>query len=737
MKKKSISPRKGQTPLAKEKRLFQNILKTLQQFVQGKAFTSMTAEDICQKLQLPPQHQVLCRKALETLVEQNILQFSGNLYRPKKPSAEIISGLLHAHTRGFGFVRPDDPTLYAQDIFIPKQFMHTAVDGDKVEVEVNTDVISEKGPEGKISAILSRSRTHVAGIIQSIEQGGKIYAYVPLLGSSQKVIVQPSEEYALRVGDRLIMQVVNWGAKGSNDRNSNETLCIVTHYLGHISDPSCDIKAAIEEFELNSDFSHNVLQEALSVGSRVSPKDLRGREDLRKLTCFTIDPDTAKDFDDAISLHKDAEGVYHLGVHIADVSHYVRPGTALDAEAAKRCNSTYFPRYCLPMLPKELSDNLCSLKPLVNRLTASVFIDFDPEGNRIQYRISRTIIRSAKRFTYKEAKAVLEGKKRSPYLPHLQLMVELCHLLKRKRYERGSVEFSIPEVVVCVDDKGAPQGTEYIEYDITHQLVEEFMLKANETVAFHLSEQGKNLTYRVHEEPSEENLKDFSLLAAAFGFHLSQKPTPMEIQKLFDEAIETAYGPYLATSYIRRMRLAAYSAENIGHYGLGLTHYCHFTSPIRRYVDLVVHRILFGDQDDRITLERIALQCSDQERISSKAESSVVLLKKLRLLEKSLKQEPRKEYSAIITRVKPFGIFFEIVDLMVEGFLHVSELDDDYYVFKEGSMRLEGVRTHKGFSPGESVNVLLKSVDLIFLETTWEYLREKKQKKRKGPKRGR
>ena len=290
----------------------------------------------------------------------------------------------------------------------------------------------------------------------------------------------------------------------------------MSHKIGHISDAGCDVAAAIEEYEIRSDFPNAVLNEAKSFGKTVARKEIAEREDLRALECFTIDPDTAKDFDDAISLSQDEQGHFHLGVHIADVSHYVQAGSALDIEAIQRCNSTYFPGKCVSMLPQELSDHLCSLKPHVNRLAVSVFMHFDASGEMLDYRIARTVIKSAQRFTYREAKLVLDNEKQSPHAETLKLMMEMCRLLKKKRYERGSVEFSMPELVVLVDEKGEPYDTDYVEYDITHQLVEEFMLKANETVAKHLDTLGLCIPFRVHDEPSEDNLRDFSALAAAF-----------------------------------------------------------------------------------------------------------------------------------------------------------------------------------------------------------------------------
>lgn len=712
------------TRTPKEEKLFQNLLRTASQYMSGKGYKPLTASELMLRLHLPPQHIDTFHEVLNGLTGQGHIELTHRGYIWKETQVPTVTGVLRVHPRGFGFLNPEDPTLYPEDIFIPKHLTMNAVDGDTVEVIVNHEGVSEKGPEGRVVTILSRGRTHVAGTIREVTAYGDIYAYVPLLGVSQQVFVEPPSDRKLQVGDRLVMEVLEWGSK------EQEATCRMSHYIGHISDPGCDIPAAVEEYEIRAEFPSRAIKEAQEFGQQVSRQDMAAREDFREVECFTIDPDTAKDYDDALSLKVDRKGGFELGVHIADVSHYVRPGTALDKEARLRCNSTYFPGVCIPMLPGELSNNLCSLKEAVNRLTISVIVRFDKEGNQQSYRIARTVINSAKRFTYREAKAVLDGKKKSKHLATLKRMEELCFLLKRKRYERGSIEFSLPEQVVLVDSQGVPQGLDTVEYDITHQMVEEFMLKANEIVATHLSAQGKNLTYRIHDEPSEENLKDFSLLARAFGFDLSEKPTQKEMQKLFDEAIHTPYGQYLASSYIRRMRLAIYSPENIGHYGLGLTHYCHFTSPIRRYVDLVVHRILFGESDDLENLETIATDCSDQERISAKAESSVVLLKKLRYLKVLHEKEPKRQYEAVITRIKPFGFFFEVLDFMLESFVHVSEIGSDFYVFEESQMRLRGRWEGKAYCAGDKLTVMLKDVDFITLESDWHMVSDRPEKKK-------
>ena len=730
---KQIKKSKQKAPVfasIKEERLYNNLLKITEQFMTGKGFSPLTEPELMQRLSLPPQHQILFEMVLQALVAGGMIEVASGRYSWKKEKQDVMIGHLHAHPRGFGFVQPDNQVLYPDDIFIPKHLMNNAVDGDTVEVLINTDIISDKGPEGRITSILTRGRTHMAGIVRGIGSDGNVYVYVPLLGEQQDVVVDHlTTDRQLQVGDRIVMEVLEWGTK------ETETSCRMSHYIGHISDPSCDVKASLEEFELRSDFPHECVKEAEQFGTQVSRKDIADREDLRDLVTVTIDPDTAKDYDDAISLTKDKKGYYQLGVHIADVSHYVKPGTALDDEAQQRCNSTYFPGQCLPMLPSVLSDNLCSLKPNVNRLTVSVLVRLDPTGEVVNYRIVRSVINSAKRFTYREAKQVLDGQKKNTHAPLLALMVEVCLLLKRKRYERGSIEFSMPELVVIVDENGVPTKTDYVEYDITHQLVEEFMLKANELVAMHLSKQGKNLAYRIHDVPAEEHLRDFAMLATAFGFRLPDKPSPYDLQKLFEEAVGTPYGRYLATSYIRRMRQAIYSADNLGHYGLSLTHYCHFTSPIRRYIDLVVHRLLFGETDNLEYLQDIAERCSEQERISAKAEGRVVLLKKMRLLKVLHQKDPYKEYEAVVTRVKNFGIYFEVLELMLEGFLHVSELEQDFFVFEEKAQRLRGVYHNYGYGCGDTLTVMLHDVDLILLESKWYLIPDKTTKNEKKPQR--
>jgi len=687
----------------KEQKLTANLEATVRELIGGKRFKSMTEAEMLRKLGQQQGHLLHFRKTLSLLVKEGLLQLEQGRYSQGKIPEKGLVGPIALHPRGFGFFQAKG----GDEVFIPRHLTNGAVDGDTVEVVINEASVSEKGPEGKVVRIVSRGRTHLAGTVISVSRNGTALLFAPILGPEQQVRV---DKTTCAPGDRIVVEVLEWGDKES------PTLATFSRKIGSIDDPSVDIEAAIAEFEIRSEFPKKAVEEAESHGTSVSPAEIKKRQDLRDEVTLTIDPDTAKDFDDAISLTKSPNGHYNLGVHIADVAHYVSPGTLLDTEASLRSNSTYFPGKCVPMLPPVLSDNLCSLKPNVNRLTISVMMQFDPEGNMTGYQTARSVINSAKRFTYKEAKQVLDGSVKSPHKALLELMTELCTLLKKKRYERGSLEFALPELVIKVDESGDPFGTDLIQYDVTHQMIEEFMLKANETVATHLSSIGQDLTYRIHDEPSEENMRDFSDLVRAFGFRIPEMPKPGDLQRLFDEAAASPYLQHLAVSYIRRMRLAVYSADNIGHYGLGLTHYCHFTSPIRRYVDLVVHRILMGELHEYEHLQEIAKRCSDRERVSAKAEMSVVQLKKLRLLKKWMAEDNQRQFEAVITRVKPFGVTFEIGELSLESFLHISKIGNDYYEYDEITGHLRGESTGEVWALGDSATVMVKQIDLIQAE---------------------
>lgn len=704
---------------AKPKDVKQLLTGKIERFIARHDYSPMTEKELFDALNLSVQDREIARKSIYELLSKEKITVQKKRFFLKKKLQETVQGKLHAHPKGFGFVTPEHALESGQDIFIPKHLMNHAVDGDTVEVEINPDSFSPKGPEGRIVNVIKRAHSVVAVIVQKVDAHGKAIAYSPMLGKTQNVWIEKAPKKKIQVGDRFLVKILEWG-KGSLPAE-------VELYLGNISDPSCDITSAMYEYDLPQEFDKEVKKEALKFGEEVSETECKKRKDLTGTISLTIDPTTAKDFDDALSIYKDKKGHVHLGVHIADVAHYVQTGSQLDHSAKKRCNSTYFPGFCLPMLPEELSNQLCSLKPDVVRLTVTVQMEFDKEGTLLKYEIFRSFIKSAKRFTYEEAFAVIEKKEKSEFAPQLDLMVELCHLLKKKRYERGSIDFALPELVIVLDKNGTPIGTQIVEYDISHQMVEEFMLKANEVVAKHLSDQGKSLLFRIHEKPTEENYQEFFSLARALGFELGKDPTIQDIQKLFEEAKKTPFGQHLSVGFIRMMKMAYYSPENVGHYGLALEHYTHFTSPIRRYTDLIIQRLLFGELHELPELEEIGKQCSDQERVSMRAENSVKQLKKLRLLQTYFKEDPKRIYDGTVTKIKPFGLFFEMTDLMLEGFLHISELENDYFVYDERKKTLIGRSTNKIHKVGEFLTLTLQGVDLIEMQATWRLCVKKRK----------
>jgi ribonuclease R len=670
----------------------------------------LAAKKIFSLLELPPSFSNIFNDLLAEAVKKKTLHKKKELFflNEKPPSPLYAVGTLKTHPRGFGFVQPEGGKL--KEVFIPPSFLMGAVDGDKVEVLIDESKSSPRGPEGRVSSILERTRTALGGTIEAKTKKGYLL-FSPLISAPKKIYLQTPLH--LERGDRVLVKIEKW---------KNEEDCILTSLIkkmGNISDPSIDIEATIEEFQLRSDFSHELLKEAEKFGKEVKKKDLKERRDLTGLNCITIDPKSSRDFDDALTITKDRKGHFHLGVHIADVAHYIQKDSPLDREAQLRANSIYFPEKCIPMLPENLSNNLCSLKPNVERLTISILMDFDTEGNLLSYEICRSFIKSKKRFTYEEAFALLDQKEPTPLTPLLQTMGQLALLLKKKRFERGSIDLALPDVEIVIDSKGDPLGIELHEYDLSHQLVEEFMLKANEMIAKHLNQKEKMLLYRIHEAPTKEDFQDFASLARSMGFEISDHPTQTELQEFFKKAKETSFFHQLSVSFIKSMRLAIYSPQNAGHYGLALEHYCHFTSPIRRYSDLIAERLLF-DEEGTIDLHEAANHCSVQERNAFRAENRLLLLKKLRLLQKNLKRDSSYVYTALITRIKPFGLFCDIEGYYIDGFIHISEIGNDYFVFSPATSSLKGEHTKKKYRVGDKISLRLIRIDLITLETQWK-----------------
>ncbi|WP_108623805.1 ribonuclease R family protein [Candidatus Similichlamydia epinepheli] len=617
-------------------------------------------------------------------------------------------GRASLHVRGFGFVSIEG---WAQDVFVPKCSTEGACNRDLVRIVVVAK--KDRPAEGKILSILERGQSEVVGTITSITRQ-KGTAYSAML-QGQFVQVKLPRSNKVVVGDRILIQMKKWSIQHIEGEG------VFVRKLGHIDDASKDIEVALTERSIRSDFPKDALEEAELLAQKGVA--INGREDFTKWETITIDPSTAKDFDDALSIRKNRAGGYRLGVHIADVAHYVPQGGALDREARLRGNSTYLPNHCVPMLPPCLADDLCSLRSDVKRLTVSVIMNFDSEGTLLNQKIVRSIIQSKAQLSYEQAREILDkSKETNPYFNQLKMMVDLCMLLKKKRRIRGAVDMNLDEVKVICNEKGEVVSLQQIPYDITHQMVEEFMVKTNEVVALHLSKSDISTIYRAHEPPSEEAFKEF--LAQAESCHFSIPRTEdgkeIDVPALLSDANQTPFGRLLTLDYIRSMKMAFYQVENIGHFGLRLTHYCHFTSPIRRYSDLVVIRSLFGEIEPIPALQEISKFISGTERNSAKAEQGVLHLKKLRMLSR-LFSEGKTTFFARICKVRSSGLVLELLDLFLEIFLHISLASRDFLVFDEENFSLSS-RNGTIYRSGDTMEVELVSIDLLTQKARWKGL---------------
>jgi ribonuclease R len=492
------------------------------------------------------------------------------------------------------------------------------------------------------------------------------------------------------------------------------------------------VLSIIRKYHLPTEFPKDVLDQAERIGEQIDSRQLEGREDLRKEFIVTIDPDDARDFDDAIQVEKTNSG-WRLGVHIADVSAYVEPRSALDREARRRGNSVYLPDRVIPMLPERLSNGVCSLNPGVDRLTHSVFIHFDKHGAAKSARFVRSVIRSAHRLTYKQAYAILKSSPHDRLSERLHLAWEFAALLRRKRFEHGALDLDFPEVKVWVDKNGRPVRLERVENDESHQLIEEFMLAANEAVARQLKKRAIPTVYRVHEIPDPDKLAEYREFVLSFNYRVGDLTHRAELQRLLASIRGKPEEQALKVALLKSLKRARYSSQPLGHFGLAKANYLHFTSPIRRYADLVVHRALGRDGTplpsaaSRITERRsrsdtpyhpdmaeitsIAEHVSTTERTAADAEIDAAQMKKLEFFQRQLDQRNPQIFRATIVDVRNYGLMVELPDALITGLVHVSSLTDDFYVFEPARRQLIGRRSRKRFSIGDELSVFVARVD--------------------------
>ena len=587
---------------------------------------------------------------------------------------------------------------------------------DRVVVRITRDPAYARAKgrrEGRVIRILERAHDTIVGTLQHSRNFYYVVPDDPRI--VHDVYVQVPPRAALPKvptrGDKVVVRLEAWESRHVYPEGD------IIELLGPASAPGVDMLSIIRKYHLPTDFPRDVLDEVNRISETVDARKLDGREDLRKKFIITIDPDDARDFDDAIQIEKIDNGGWQLGVHIADVAAYVEPGSALDREARRRGNSVYLPDRVIPMLPERLSNGVCSLNPGVDRLTHSVFINFDKNGVAKRARFAKSVIRSAQRLTYKQAYAILKSSARDQLSEQLHLAWRLASLLRRKRFEHGSLDLDFPEVKVRLDETGKPVRLERIDNDESHQLIEECMLAANEAVARELKKRAMPTIYRVHENPDPEKLAEYREFVLSFNYKVGDLAHRAELQRLLASIRGKPEEQALKIGLLKSLKRARYAPQPLGHYGLAKPNYLHFTSPIRRYADLVVHRALTArsgkhqSQTDMGQIASIAEHISTTERIAADAEIEAVRMKKLEFFQRQLDQRNPQVFRAAIVDVRNYGLVVELPDALVTGLVHVSSLASDFYSFEPTQRRLIGRRSRKRFGVGDEVRVFVVRVD--------------------------
>ncbi len=693
------------------------IKKNLYKILNKEDYTPLTKNSLIHELGLKTKKEKRLLKDLLFIgkVHDEILKNEeGQYYLPPK-----VVGQLSAHTRGFGFVRPED-NIFEEDVFIAPYNINGAFDKDKVVIEVFNNKKEGRKVEGRVVDILERGYTQVVGIFEKLEDFGFVIVDNDRL--NKDIYIKKEDFDGAESGDKVVVEITKWPEHHLNPEGK------IIEVLGKPDERGVDIMSIIKSYAVPTEFPTEVLQEAEALGSEVDEKEFENRLDLRDQTIFTIDGDSTKDFDDAVSIEKLDNGNYRLGVHIADVSHYVTEDSFLDQEALKRGTSIYAVDKVVPMLPEALSNGLCSLMPDVDRLTYSCIMEVNPKGEVVDYDIKKSVIHSNERMTYRTVNEFLDGNINSeteylvPYKKDLELMQELAHILRTERRDkRGSIDFEFEEAYITVDDNGKPVEIKANERGVSERLIEEFMLLANETVATYTDQSPLSFMYRNHPKPDTEKLSEFRKFIGKLGLKLGERgemPTNADYVKLLEDVKGKPYENVVTLLALRTMQQAVYEGENKGHFALGAPNYTHFTSPIRRYPDLSVHRNLtlleenpkFSKHElkkiDKEVKER-AKHSSQTERTAVEIEREVDKLKKAEFMRDRIGQR----FKGRISGVTGFGLFVELPNT-VEGLIRMHDLNDDYYYLDEDNHRLIGENHGRIYSLGDDIEIEVDNVNV-------------------------
>ena len=691
-----------------------SIREKILEFMKEKDYKPMLKEELAVHYNIGKDEIKEFYKILDSLEREGLIIRNNNNKYGLINSDYLVVGTLRGNEKGFGFVIPNERTK--EDVFIPAENINSAMNGDIVIANILRREEANRKMEGEIIRIIERANTTIIG---TFEDNGNFGFLIPDDHRiAHDIFIPKAQTNGAKDKQKVIVEIIKWPEFRRNPEGK------VVDILGYLTDKGIDILSVIKQYKLPEDFPNKVQQAALNMPDTITDKDLEGRLDLRDLITFTIDGADAKDYDDAISIEKLDNGNYKLGVHIADVSHYVKENSPLDKEAYLRGNSVYLIDRVLSMLPRELSNGICSLNPNVDRLTLSVFMDIDKNGNVTDHKIAESVIKSKKRCVYDDVSDFIEDddekakEKLKEILPQLKLMVELMEILREKRERRGSIDFDFPETFIELDDNGRPVDVRKADRRIANRMIEEFMLVCNETVAEDFYWAEVPFLYRIHEEPNQEKIEFFNKFIHNFGYTLKGKDIhPKEFQLLTKEIKGKREETVISTLLLRSLRKAVYSEVPDIHFGLASKYYCHFTSPIRRYPDLVIHRIIKAYLKGQLSLQRqdrlekilpeIAKHTSMTERRAEEAEREVDDLKMAQYMSERIGEE----YIGIVSSVTNFGLFVQLENT-IEGLVHFNVMDDDFYRFDEENYYIIGERTNKIYRLGDTVKIEVIGADV-------------------------
>ena len=701
---------------------FERRKKLIYDFICDEFYVPMKLKELAILLQVPKDQ----RKELKAIMDS--LEAEGKVHVSKKGKytkgeAKRIVGTYQAHARGFGFVAVEGED---DDIFISEDDTNGAFHGDQVEVTIKS-APDGKRREGKVVRILSHGTTRLVGYFQKNKNFGFV---VPDNQRFIKDVFVPLERSKGAVtGHKVVVELTKYG--GDNKKPEGK----IVEIIGHVNDPGTDIMSIVKGYDLPIEFPEKVLNQAERVAKDVSTADMAGRMDIRDWQMVTIDGEDAKDLDDAISLTKEGEN-YKLGVHIADVTNYVQEKSALDREAYKRGTSVYLVDRVIPMLPHILSNGICSLNEGEDRLALSCIMTINDKGNVVDYKIAETVICVDRRMTYTSVKKILEeqdeeeSKKYEEFVPMFQMMEKVAGILREKRKKRGSIDFDFPETKMVLDEQGKPIALKPYDRNVATKIIEDFMLLANETVAEHYFWQEIPFVYRTHEQPDEEKIQKLAIFINNFGhsMHIANNAVrPKEIQKLLAKVEGTNEEALISRLALRSMKQAKYTPENTGHFGLATTYYCHFTSPIRRYPDLQIHRIIKEDLRGRMNdnrrehyekiLPEVTKQCSERERLAEEAERETIKLKKVEYMEEHIGEV----FEGVISSITKWGIYVELPNT-IEGLVHVTNMHDDHYDYIEERFEMVGEHTRKVYKLGQTVYIVATGTDRLQRTIDFEFV---------------